>query len=570
MAGPWPEPVSEIYVAKLAQPEAGATRGFVVFGLSPRLPFDAGLPRVSRADRGASGRRRARVDAAHVRTVIERERDNLLLQAPVAVSIISGPDHTYQLANARYRQMVGREVVGKRYLEAFPEVADTLLPGILDRVYRTGEPFVSDEHEIPLDRGDGVREERFFRFNIEPMRDPGGDVYGMMTCAMDITAQVRGRRELERINAERERLLTELEAAIRAKDEFFAMLGHELRNPLSPIVTALQLMKRHGDRDTSKERNVINARCGTSCAWSTICSTSPRSRAARSRSSERSSTSPTCWRTPSRLPACSWSSGPTRCRSTWSETASAGRAIPCASRRRSPTCSPTPPDTPRPAGVFELTARREGGEIVVRVTDNGAGISPEMLPRIFELFVQGERQVGAGHGPAAGGLGIGLTLARTLVLLHGGTISAISAGPGRGSTFVIRLPAPLITEAEARAAAETNRPATGFTAAAHPQRVLVVDDNVDAADVLGEYLQESGHEVRVVNDPIAALETLEALRPERGDCRHRNAGHGRVRSGRADAADGRRAAMQAHCGHGLRPGARPGAQPNMPAFRATS
>lgn len=75
------------------------------------------------------------------------------------------------------------------------------------------------------------------------------------------------------------------------------------------------------------------------------------------------------------------------------------------------------------------------------------------------------------------------------------------------------MPAPLITEAEARAAAETNRPATGFTAAANPQRVLVIDDNVDAAEVLGEYLQESGHEVKVVNDPIAALETLEALRP---------------------------------------------------------
>jgi CheY-like chemotaxis protein len=75
------------------------------------------------------------------------------------------------------------------------------------------------------------------------------------------------------------------------------------------------------------------------------------------------------------------------------------------------------------------------------------------------------------------------------------------------------LPAPLITAAEARAATETNRPVTGFTVAAHPQRVLVIDDNVDAADILGEYLREDGHEVMVVNDPIAALEALEALRP---------------------------------------------------------
>jgi len=164
-----------------------------------------------------------------------------------------------------------------------------------------------------------------------------------------------------------------------------------------------------------------------------------------------------------------------------------------------------------PGGRIQLAARREAGEVVISVTDNGAGISAQMLPRIFELFVQGEHHIGP--GPAPGGLGIGLTLARTLVALHGGTISATSAGPGRGSTFVIRLPAPPITEAEARAATETNRSPTGFAPAAHPQRVLVIDDNVDAADILGEYLREDGHEVTVVNDPIAALEALETVRP---------------------------------------------------------
>ncbi len=419
VAGPWPEPVSEIYVARLAQPEAGATRGFVVFGLSPRLPFDAGYRAFLEQIAAHLGVVRARVDAAHVRTVIERERDNLLLQAPVAVSIISGPDHTFQLANARYRQMVGREVVGKRYLEAFPEVADTLLPGILERVYRTGEPFVSDEHEIPLDRGDGVREERFFRYNIEPMRDPGGDVYGMMTCAMEITAQVRGRRELERINAERERLLTELEAAIRAKDEFFAMLGHELRNPLSPIVTAVQLMKRHGDRDTSKERNVIErqvrhlvrlvddlldvskvTRGKVALKREVVDFADVLANAVEIASvllEQRAHTLSIDVEPNGLL----WEGDPVRL-------AQAVANLLTNAARYTP-----------PGGRIRLAARREGGEIVVRVTDNGAGISPEMLPRIFELFVQGERQVGAGHGPAVGGLGIGLTLARTLVSLHG-------------------------------------------------------------------------------------------------------------------------------------------------------
>jgi signal transduction histidine kinase len=511
--GPWPEPVTEIYVATLAQPEAGARRGFVVFGLSPRLPFDGGYRSFLDQIAAHLAVVRARVDAAHMRTVIERERDNLLMQAPVAVSIISGPDHTYQLANPRYLQMVGRQVVGKRYLEAFPEVAGTLLPGILERVYRTGEPFVSEEHEIPLDRGDGMREERFFRFNIEPMRDPDGDVYGMMTCAMDITAQVRGRRELERINTERERLLTELEAANRAKDEFFAMLGHELRNPLSPIVTAVQLMKRHGDRDTSKERNVIERQVqhlvrlvddlldvskitrGKVALKREIVDLADVLRNAVEIASVLLEQRAHTLSIDVEQSGLFWEGDPVRL-------AQAVANLLTNAARYTP-----------PGGRIQLGARRAGAEVVISVTDNGAGISAEMLPNIFELFVQGERQVGAGPGPALGGLGIGLTLARTLVSLHGGTISATSAGPGRGSTFVIRLPAPLITEAEARAAAEPSRPATGFTAAAHPQRVLVIDDNVDAAEVLGEYLQEDGHEVKVVNDPIAALEALEALRP---------------------------------------------------------
>jgi signal transduction histidine kinase len=511
VAGPWPEPVSEIYVATLTRSEAGATHGFVVFGLSPRLTFDAAYRAFLDQIAAHLGVVRARVDALRVRTVIERERDNLLMQAPVAVSIISGPDHVYQLANPRYVQMVGRQVVEKRYLEAFPEVAGTSLPGVLERVYRTGEPFMSDENGISLDRGDGVREEPFFRFNIEPIRDQGGDVYGMMTCAMDVTAQVRGRRELERINAERERLLTELEAANRAKDEFFAMLGHELRNPLSPIVTALQLMKRHGDRDTSKERDVIERQVrhlvrlvddlldvskvtrGKVVLKREVVDLADVLRNAVEIASVLLEQRAHTLSIEVEESGLFWEGDPVRL-------AQAVANLLTNAARYTP-----------PGGRIQLAARREGGEVVISVTDNGAGISAQMLPRIFELFVQGEHHVGP--GPAPGGLGIGLTLARTLVSLHGGTISATSAGPGRGSTFVIRLPAPLITAAEARAATETNRPVTGFTVAAHPQRVLVIDDNVDAADILGEYLREDGHEVMVVNDPIAALEALEALRP---------------------------------------------------------
>ena len=155
--------------------------------------------------------------------------------------------------------MVGRtELVGKKYLEAFPELAGTAMPGVLDHVYRTGEPFVTEELSVPLDRrGNGVLDEAYFKFNLEPLRDESGDVYGMMAIAVDITEQVRARQDLERTDREREKLLERAEAAARAKDEFLAMLGHELRNPLSPISTALQLMKLKGDTATEREQKVI-------------------------------------------------------------------------------------------------------------------------------------------------------------------------------------------------------------------------------------------------------------------------------------------------------------------------
>jgi signal transduction histidine kinase len=172
---------------------------------------------------------------------------------------VTGPDHVFRLANPLYLQIVGRrDVVGRAYLDVFPELTDTPLPGILDRVYQAGERFVSDEMLMPLDRaGTGTLEDCFFRFNLEPVRDAAGQVYGMMAVAVDLTPQVLARKSLERAHEEREALLRELEGASRAKDEFLAMLGHELRNPLSPILTALQLIRLRGVQGVDREREVI-------------------------------------------------------------------------------------------------------------------------------------------------------------------------------------------------------------------------------------------------------------------------------------------------------------------------
>jgi PAS domain S-box-containing protein len=153
-------------------------------------------------------------------------------------------------------------------------------------------------------------------------------------------------------------------------------------------------------------------------------------------------------------------------------------------------------------GRILLTARREGSAAVISVRDNGRGISADMLPRVFDLFAQ----AAPGHDYSRGGLGIGLTLVRNLVDLHGGSVEARSEGAGRGSEFVVRLP----LELAAGGLAET---APGTGAALPSRRVLVVDDNRDAADSLGVLLTLLGVETRTAHDGIAALEALDEFEP---------------------------------------------------------
>jgi len=157
-----------------------------------------------------------------------------------------------------------------------------------------------------------------------------------------------------------------------------------------------------------------------------------------------------------------------------------------------------------PGGEIRLTARVAGDEVVVTVEDEGIGIPTEMLPRVFDLFTQTHHSVGRDQG----GLGIGLTLVRSLVEMHGGHVVATSAGPGQGSAFAVHLPI-------ARRAAAAPAPSEDDTAPIlPPKRVLVVDDNRDAADSLGMLLERLGAEVEVVYDGPSALAAVERQSPE--------------------------------------------------------
>jgi CheY-like chemotaxis protein/two-component sensor histidine kinase len=158
-----------------------------------------------------------------------------------------------------------------------------------------------------------------------------------------------------------------------------------------------------------------------------------------------------------------------------------------------------------PGGLIVIEASATAAEVVVAVHDNGIGISRELLPRLFELFTQGDRS-----GRATSGLGIGLALARRLVELHGGQIEASSAGPGQGSRFTIRLPRATEVPAIAQSVAAPERIAVlGATG----MRVLIVDDNADAADSLAQLLQVYGYTTKVAYDGASALEIAGILRP---------------------------------------------------------
>jgi signal transduction histidine kinase/CheY-like chemotaxis protein len=151
-------------------------------------------------------------------------------------------------------------------------------------------------------------------------------------------------------------------------------------------------------------------------------------------------------------------------------------------------------------GEIVVTVRDAGSDLELKVRDNGAGIAPELLPRVFELFVQSERAADRSQG----GLGIGLSVVKRLIEMHGGDVQLASDGVGRGTTTTIRLPR------AAQAAARHETPAPPRRA----RRVLVVDDSSDAADSLAMLLELGGHEVATAYSAAAALETAERLQPD--------------------------------------------------------
>jgi len=298
----------------------------------------------------------------------------------------------------------------------------------------------------------------------------------------------------------------EAESASRSKDEFLAMLGHELRNPLAPIVTALQLMKLHAGPVLEKERTVIDRQVRhLTRLVDDLLDVSRITRGKVELKRERIELAEVVAR------AIEVASPLLESRQQHLSLSVPAQGLPVEGdvTRLAQVIGNLVTNSAKythPGGNIAIAASRRDERIVLTVRDDGMGISAAMLPRVFDLFAQ-ESQ---GLDRSMGGLGLGLAIVKSLVTAHGGAVSAFSEGHGRGSVFAVELPsAPLYDSRTSQAALPPVQPHQ-----LESRRVLVVDDNADAAELLADWLRENGHLVEVAHDGLAALELASTFRPE--------------------------------------------------------
>ncbi len=325
---------------------------------------------------------------------------------------------------------------------------------------------------------------------------------------------LRRQQELEAEVAQRKRVEELLRQADRRKDEFLAMLAHELRNPLAPIRNSIHILQQRMPNEEPLRRPLEVMDRQVRQLAGLVDDLIDVSRITRGQINLRKQT--------------------LELSEVIAQAVEASRPLLEARGHRFNLQMPDQPifveaDPTRlsqvilnllnnaakyteDGGSVHLSIERSGSEVVLRVRDSGMGIPPEMLPRIFELFVQGERTLDR----AQGGLGIGLTVVRRLVELHGGSVQAFSEGLGRGSEFVVRLPtvpAPLPPDSNGQAGKHgcedglSGKPGLCW-------RILIVDDNRDSAESLAMLLQMLGHEVRTAYDGETGLNIAKQLSPD--------------------------------------------------------
>jgi PAS domain S-box-containing protein len=455
---------------------------------------------------------RARREVEAARKLLE----TVVNQMPAGVIIAEAPSGRTLLANERVRSILGHDALPTRSIEDF---------GAYTAVHADGRPLRANEYaltralageavldeEISYAHPDGRR--RILSASAAPVYDADGRIVAAVNAFSDIT----DRKSIEERNRQlfvREReARAEAEVANRSKDEFLAMLGHELRNPLAPIVTALQLMQLRGDGTLHKERTIIERQVRHLVRLvDDLLDVSRITRGKIELRRERIEISEIVAK------AIEMASPliEQRQHNLRVDIPRHGLAVEVDAVRMAQVVANLLNNAAKytePQGTLSMIAHQDGAEmegrtVVLRVLDTGIGLSAEILPRVFDLFVQ-ERQA---LDRAQGGLGLGLAIVRVLVELHGGTVEARSEGHGRGSEFIVRLPA----AAAADRPAALDAPGVEREIAARPDalRILIVDDNADAAELLATSVQLMGHVAGVANDGPTALQIAAGFHPD--------------------------------------------------------
>jgi len=346
-----------------------------------------------------------------------------------------------------------------------------------------------NEEEIVVERPDGSR--RVALAHANPFYDEAGRVVGAVNVLVDITERQRAE------DAERE--------ASRRKSEFLAMLSHELRNPLAPLRNGLQIMRLADDRAALVQaRTMMERQLGQMVRL--IDDLLDLSRIAQGKIELRKQRIDLATVVRDAVET----SGPfiEACGHELTVALPPRTVYVDADRTRLAqvfvnllhnSTKYTPP-----GGRIGLTVEAQGSDVVVKVQDNGIGISADTLPKIFDMFAQVDRSLDRSQG----GMGIGLSLVRGLVEMHGGRVEVHSDGPGRGSEFIVRLSV-LLSPGRGR----QEEGADGCPRCSSVYRILVVDDNRDSADSLAMLLKIMGHDTRTAYDGLKAVESAAAFRP---------------------------------------------------------
>jgi PAS domain S-box-containing protein len=341
---------------------------------------------------------------------------------------------------------------------------------------------------------------RWMAYKVQRLQDAGGAITGYATVSQDIT-------ERKRLEVDLRKLASDLADADRRKDEFLATLAHELRNPLAPLTNMLEVVRRSGHDESALRSAVDMMARQTSQLVRLVDDLLDLSRITHNRLDLRRSrvdlASVIRQAAQASRPLCESAGHTLRVTLPTDPVpvdADPVRLTQVFGNLINNSCKYTPP-----GGTVDVTMERSATEAVIVVRDTGIGIPRDKLESIFEMF----SQVDPSLERSQGGLGIGLTLVRRLVLMHGGTVVARSDGVHRGSEFTVRLP---VASAPAPVAVATHAP----RAPAHvqPRRVLIVDDNRDAASSLAMLLELEGHKTVVAHDGPTALEAAERHRPD--------------------------------------------------------